>query len=64
MAYELKYKHSKSVLHEDIKPFFKEVAEDWFENQKEAWSPKHISNVRVSLDELYLSLENQRINQI
>ena len=22
MAYELKYKHSKSVLHEDIKPFF------------------------------------------
>ncbi len=64
MAYELKDKHSKSVLHEDIKPFFKEVAEDWFENQKEAWSPKHISNVRVSLDELYLSLENQRINQI
>lgn len=64
MAYELKYKHSKSVLHEDIKPFFKEVAEDWFENQKETWSPKHISNVRASLDELYLSLENKRINQI
>lgn len=64
MAYELKYKHSQSVLHEDIKPFFKEVAEDWFENQKETWSTKHISNVRASLDELYLSLENKRINQI
>ena len=34
-ALELKYKHSKSVLHQDIKPFFKEVAEDWFENPKE-----------------------------
>ena len=49
---------------EDIKPFFKEVAEDWFDNQKETWSPKHISNVRASLDELYLSLEKKRINQI
>lgn len=35
LALELKYKYSKSVLHEEIKPFFKEVAEDWFENQKE-----------------------------
>jgi len=64
LALELKYKHSKSILHEDIKPFFKEVAEDWFENQKETWSSKHISNVRASLDELYTVLSNKRINQI
>lgn len=64
LALELKYKHSKSVLHEDIKPFFKDVAEDWFENQRETWSSKHISNVRASLDELYISLANKRINQI
>lgn len=49
---------------EDIKPFFKEVAEDWFNNQKETWSSKHISNVRASLDELYIALGNKRINQI
>ncbi|MBK5647641.1 tyrosine-type recombinase/integrase [Acinetobacter proteolyticus] len=64
LALELKYKYSKSVLHEDIKPFFKEVAEDWFENQRETWSSKHISNVRASLDELYITLANKRINQI
>lgn len=64
LALELKYKYSKSILYEDIKPFFKEVAEDWFENQKETWSSKHISNVRASLDELYTVLSNKRINQI
>lgn len=64
VALELKYKYSKSVLHEEIKPFFKEVAEDWFENQRETWSSKHISNVRASLDELYLALATKRINQI
>lgn len=64
LALELKYKYSKSVLHEEIKPFFKEVAEDWFENQRETWSAKHISNVRASLDELYIALANKRINQI
>ncbi|USA47422.1 tyrosine-type recombinase/integrase [Acinetobacter sp. C26M] len=64
LALELKYKYSKSVLHEDIQPFFKEVAEDWFENQRETWSSKHISNVRASLDELYIALANKRINQI
>jgi integrase len=64
LALELKYKYSKSVLHEEIKPFFKEVAEDWFENQRETWSSKHISNVRASLDELYIALANKRINQI
>lgn len=61
---ELKYTYSKSVLHEDIKPFFKEVAEDWFENQRESWSSKHISKVRASLDELYTALANKRISQI
>ena len=64
LALELKYKYSKSVLHEEIKPFFKEVAEDWFDNQKETWSFKHISNVRASLDELYIGLADKRINQI
>lgn len=64
LALELKYKYSKSVLREEIKPFFKEVAEDWFENQRETWSAKHISNVRASLDELYIALANKRINQI
>ncbi|MCO8097961.1 tyrosine-type recombinase/integrase [Acinetobacter lwoffii] len=64
LAYELKHRYSRSVLHEDLKPYFKEVAEDWFNNQKETWSSKHISNVRASLDELYISLANKRINQI
>jgi len=64
LALELKYKYSKSVLQEEIKPFFKEVAEDWFDNQRETWSSKHISNVRASLDELYIALANKRINQI
>lgn len=51
-------------MHEDLKPYFKEVAEDWFNNQKETWSSKHISNVRTSLDELYIALANKRINHI
>lgn len=64
LAYELKHRYSRSVLHEDLKPYFEEVAEDWFNNQKEIWSSKHISNVRASLDELYIALANKRINQI
>jgi len=64
LAYELKHRYSRSVLHEDLKPYFKEVAEDWFNNQKETWSSKHITNVRASLDELYIALANKRINQI
>ncbi|ENU62940.1 tyrosine-type recombinase/integrase [Acinetobacter lwoffii] len=64
LAYELKHRFSRSVLHEELKPYFKEVAEDWFNNQKETWSSKHISNVRASLDELYIALANKRINQI
>ena len=35
LAYELKHRFSRSVLHEELKPYFKEVAEDWFNNQKE-----------------------------
>lgn len=64
LAYELKHRFSRSVLHEELKPYFKEVAEDWFNNQKETWSSKHISNVRASLDELYIALANKRINKI
>lgn len=64
LAYELKHRYSRSVLHEDLKPYFEEVAEDWFNNQKETWSSKHISNVRASLNELYIALANKRINQI
>lgn len=64
IAYELKYKYSRKEIHEELKPLFREVAEDWFNNQKETWSPKHISNVRASLDELYIVLGNKRINQI
>ena len=64
IALELKYKYSRSAIHEELKPFFRDVAEEWFENQKETWSTKHIGNVRASLDELYLSLGNKRINQI
>ena len=37
--------------------------EGWFNNQKETWSSKHISNVRALLDELYITLANKRINQ-
>lgn len=64
IALELKYKYSRSAIHEELKPFFRDVAEEWFENQKETWSKKHISNVRASLDELYLSLGDKRINKI
>lgn len=64
IALELKYKYSHSTIHEELKPFFRDVAEEWFENQKETWSTKHISNVRASLDELYMSLGDKRINQI
>lgn len=64
LAYELKYKFSRIDGMEELKPLFREVAEDWFHNQKETWSHKHILNVRASLDELYVSLGDQRINKI
>jgi len=64
IALDLRYKLKNTVEVEEEQPCFKEVAEDWFNNQKETWSSKHISNVRASLDELYLALANKRINQI
>lgn len=64
IALDLKYKLKNTVEAEVMQPHFQEVAEDWFNNQKETWSPKHISNVRASLDELYIALANKPINQI
>jgi len=64
LAYELKYRFSRIDGMEELKPLFREVAEDWFHNQKETWSHKHILNVQASLDELYVSLGDQRINKI
>lgn len=64
IALDLRYKLKNTVEVEEEQPYFKEVAEDWFNNQKETWSSKHISNVRASLDELYLALAKKRINQI
>ncbi|OTG63039.1 integrase [Acinetobacter sp. ANC 3903] len=64
MANELKYKFSPLNEIEELKPIFREVAEDWFNNQKETWSHKHILNVRASLDELYVSLGDKHINKI
>ena len=64
MALDLRYKLKNTVEAEVMQPFFQEVAEDWFNNQKETWSSKHISNVRASLDELYIILANKPINQI
>ncbi len=64
IALDLRYKLKNTSEVEELQPCFKEVAEGWFNNQKETWSPKHISNVRASLDELYISLQDKRINQI
>ncbi len=64
IALNIKYKFSRVETVDELKPLFKEVAEEWFENQKETWSTKHISNVQASLDELYIGLANKRINQI
>ncbi|PSD35556.1 DUF4102 domain-containing protein [Acinetobacter radioresistens] len=64
IALDLRYKLKNTTEVEQEHPCFKEVAEDWFNNQKETWSSKHISNVRASLDELYIALANKRINQI
>jgi integrase len=64
IALDLKYKLKNTVEAEVMQPHFQEVAEDWFNNQKETWSPKHISNVQASLDELYIALANKPINQI
>ena len=34
LANELKYKFSRFSIHEELKPLFREVAEEWFNNQK------------------------------
>ena len=64
IALDLRYKLKNMVEAEVMQPHFQEVAEDWFNNQKETWSSKHISNVRASLDELYIALANKPINHI
>ena len=64
IALDLRCKLKNTVEAEVIQPHFQEVAEDWFNNQKETWSSKHISNVRASLDELYIALASKPINQI
>ncbi|MBF7693259.1 tyrosine-type recombinase/integrase [Acinetobacter pollinis] len=64
MASRLKVQYAEDSSLESPKPQFSEVAEDWFENQKGIWSDKHISNVRASLDELYLSFGNHEIDKL
>ena len=64
LAFELKHKVSRQEDIEELKPSFKEVAEDWFSNQVEGWSPKHILNVRASLNELYVDLGEKPIDKI
>ena len=64
IALDLRYNLKNMVEAEVMQPHFQEVAEDWFNNQKETWSSKHISNVRASLDELYIALANKPIHQI
>lgn len=65
IALDLRYKIKNTPeVHVDEQPYFKDVSEDWFNNQKETWSRKHISNVRASLDELNIAFGNKRINQI
>lgn len=64
IASRLKVQYTEDSSLESPKPQFSEVAEDWFENQKGTWSDKHISNVRASLDELYLSFGNHEIDKL
>lgn len=64
LAYELKIRMTKLDAIQELQPLFRDVAEDWFNNQKETWSTKHIANVRASLDELNQTLGSKRINQI
>lgn len=62
IEYTSKRKQKMEV--EKVQPTFREVGNDWFNNQKETWSSKHISNVRASLDELFITLGDLPINQI
>ena len=64
LVFELKHKLS---VHEEViapKPSFKEVGEEWFNNQVDGWSPKHILNVRASLNELYEDLGDKPVDKI
>lgn len=45
-------------------PCFQEVGDEWFNKQKDAWSVKHIKNVRASLDELNKFLGDCDVSQI
>jgi integrase len=63
-AYELKHNLPEDKPVEVPKPAFSEVAEVWFGEQKETWSPKHVQNVMASLDELYLTLGTLPIDKI
>ena len=56
LTYEVKHNLPDETLEEAPKPTFSEVAEVWFNEQRETWSPKHIQNVRASLDELCQAL--------
>ena len=42
IALDLRYKLKNTTEVEQEQPYFKEVAENWFNNQKETWSSKHI----------------------
>ena len=64
LAYALKIESTKNESVEALQPIFSDVAEDWFNNQKETWSTKHIANVRASLDELNQTLGTKCIDQI
>lgn len=64
IVFELKVKATLIEVTEEQSPLFNVVAEDWFNNQKETWSIKHIANVRASLDELNISLAGKQIDQI
>lgn len=48
---------------EEVPSFF-EVGENWFNQQKDTWSNKHIQNVAASLKELYFDFKDRPVNQI
>lgn len=49
---------------EEVMPSFFEVGEDWFNQQKDTWTNKHIQNVAASLKELYIDLKDRPVNQV
>lgn len=64
IAYEIKHNLPDEATEQIPKPTFSEVAEVWFNEQRETWSPKHIQNVRASLDELYQALGSISVDKI